>query len=79
MRYIDFRTQVEQELRANPDGLTWLQLKERLSLPYKQPCYTWISQMEAEIGLTRRRQPGGMVWTLAPDADPGVTVAGSSE
>ena len=30
MGYTDFRDAIEEELRQNPDGLSWAELKERL-------------------------------------------------
>lgn len=65
MRYIDFRDAIEEELRQNPDGLTWVELKERLDLPYDRPCPAWTKQMEEEIGLSRARGSGrAYVWKV---------------
>lgn len=65
MRYVDFRDVIRNELRRNPDGLTWAQLRERLDLPYKSPCSTWVYRMEQEIGLKRSRGSGrAFVWKL---------------
>lgn len=65
MRYVEFRDVIEQELRRNPQGLTWMELKESLNLPYDRPCATWLKQMEAEIGLCRERGGGrAFVWRL---------------
>lgn len=55
MRYVEFRDEIHKELTGNPEGLTWVELKQRLGLPYEQPCTTWINRMEQEIGLTRAR------------------------
>jgi len=55
MRYVEFREAIQRELIGNPEGLTWAELKERLGLPYEQPCPDWINRMEQEIGLTRAR------------------------
>lgn len=55
MRYTEFREAIRKELSKNPDGLTWIELKQQLNLPYEQPCPTWVSRMEQEIGLTRAR------------------------
>ena len=49
MRYVDFRDAIRDELRRNPKGLTWPQLREGLDLPYHSPCSTWIKQMEQEL------------------------------
>ena len=65
MRYGDFRDQIRAELRRNPAGLTWAELKQRLNLPYSRPCPTWVAQLEAEIGLTRSKGAGAAyVWKL---------------
>jgi len=65
MRYVDFRDTIREELLWNPEGLTWKELKERLELPYKTPCPTWISRLEQEIGLSRARGSGrAYVWTV---------------
>ena len=65
MRYADFRDVIQNELRRNPAGLTWAQLKESLALPYKRPCPTWVRRMESEIGLTRARGTGrALVWKI---------------
>lgn len=65
MRYVDFRDQIQKALRRNPRGLTWPELRDRLDLPYTQPCSTWVKQMEEEIGLIRTKGTGrAYVWTL---------------
>lgn len=67
MRYDEFKTAIQTELRRIPAGLTWLQLKERLDLPYARPCPTWIKCMEREIGLSRRKGPtAAHIWKLQP-------------
>jgi hypothetical protein len=38
MRYVEFRDAIEEELLQNRAGLTWAELKERLNMPYGQPC-----------------------------------------
>jgi len=65
MRYEEFRDAVAGELRANRDGLTWAQLKRRLRLPYRTPCYEWLARMEKDVGLTREPGEGrAYVWTV---------------
>ena len=65
MRYVEFRDQIDSELRRNPAGLTWVELKRRLNLPYSRPCPTWVSQLEAEIGLTRSKGAGAAyIWRV---------------
>jgi hypothetical protein len=65
MRYVDFRDSIRNELRRNPKGLTWKELKERLDLPYESPCQTWVHKLEEEIGLRRAKGSGrAYVWTV---------------
>ena len=65
MQYTDFRNSIRQELLSNPSGLTWAQLRNRLSLPYDQPCQTWVLRLEKEIGLERKdRVRNAYVWKL---------------
>jgi hypothetical protein len=65
MRYTDFKEGIRVELGRHPEGLTWMELKLRLALPYARPCPTWVRQMEEEIGLVRTRNPGRpAIWTI---------------
>ena len=68
MRYVDFRDTIEAELRRHPDGLTWMQLKEKLKLPYSSPCCTWVGRLEEEIGLCRDRSGRSLNWKVKPPA-----------
>lgn len=56
MKYIEFKTKIQQALLDHPEGFTWKELKEHLNLPYKTPCPEWVKQLEDEIGLVRRRE-----------------------
>lgn len=65
MQYTDFRNSIQQELLSNPAGLTWVELRDRLSLPYNSPCQTWVLQLEKEIGLHRKdRIHNAYIWKL---------------
>ena len=65
MRYVDFRDSIEKELKRNPEGLTWPELKKRLKLPYESPCYEWLARMEKEIKLKRKKSSGrAYIWTV---------------
>jgi hypothetical protein len=67
MRYVEFREAIHKELMGNPEGLTWVELKQRLGLPYEQPCPTWVKRMEQEIGLTRARgAKRAFLWKIPP-------------
>jgi hypothetical protein len=65
MRYAEFRDVIREELRRNPAGLTWVQLRDRLRLPYDRPCPTWTRQLEQEIGLSRAKGASrALVWKV---------------
>ena len=67
MRYIEFRDAIQGELVRCPEGLTWIQLKNRLALPYDRPCPSWVKQLEKEIGLSRTRgNERAYVWKTPP-------------
>lgn len=70
MKYTEFKDAIHQGLQANPGGYTWVQLRERLQLPYDQPCPTWVARLEAEIGLERKeRLRGAYIWKLKPSKE----------
>ena len=62
--YKDFRDAIEKLLKAEPDGLTWSEIKTRLNLPQKVPNNKWVRQMEEDIGLIRERIRGRVHWKL---------------
>jgi hypothetical protein len=65
MRYVDFKNAIREELLQNPGGLTWVELRERLNLPYTRPCPTWVTRLEQEAGLVRAKGPGAAyVWKV---------------
>ena len=70
MRYIDFRDKILEELSKSNSGLTWKELKEKLSLPYKQPCPEWVKRMENENGLVRAKgSEKAYVWRVKSGRD----------
>jgi hypothetical protein len=65
MRYVEFRDLILKELKRNPKGFTWIELRDRLNLPYEKACQTWIYQLEEEIGLHRVIGEGrALVWKV---------------
>ncbi|HYE17618.1 MAG TPA: hypothetical protein VEA69_04195 [Tepidisphaeraceae bacterium] len=65
MRYPEFRDAIHTALRRNGTGLTWAELRDRLSLPYDRPCPEWTKDLEREIGLLRVKGVGrALVWRL---------------
>lgn len=66
MRYVEFRESIREALQGKPDGLTWAQLRDQLTLPYDRPCPAWTRQLEQEIGLKRARPKTGraLLWRI---------------
>ena len=65
MRYDDVKQLIKAELKETPQGLTWAELKNRLSLPYKTLCPEWTIQLEEEISLVRKKGIGrAFVWSI---------------
>jgi hypothetical protein len=66
VRYTEFRDAIRGALRRTRSGLTWVQLRNRLDLPYDRPCPNWTRRLEDEIGLSRKKGPTGksLVWRL---------------
>jgi hypothetical protein len=65
MRYAEYKDAIRRELRRSPQGLTWLQLQQRLNLPYDRPCATWTHLLEREIGLSRKKGDGrAFLWRV---------------
>lgn len=62
--YEKFKIQIEAILKAEPKGLTWTEIKQRLNLPQRVPNNRWVRQMEMDIGLTRTKEARGTVWRL---------------
>jgi hypothetical protein len=65
MKYLEFVQSIVEELRKNPSGLTWIELKSFLDLPYPIPCQTWIAKMEHENGLIREKGSSrALIWKV---------------
>ncbi len=64
MGYEEFRAAIQVELKKNPDGLTWTELKQKLRLTQKVPNNQWVNRMEKDIGLMRVREVNRIIWKL---------------
>jgi hypothetical protein len=65
MRYTEFRETVERELKAHPEGLTWVELRARGKFARAKACPEWTGQLERDIGLKRVKGAGAAkVWTV---------------
>src|SRR5438067_719834 len=58
MRYTEFRAAIQQHLRRNRKGATWVELRDTLGLPYDRPCPEWTRKLETEIGLSAAKAQG---------------------
>tara|TARA_R100000027_G_scaffold20458_1_gene14807 strand:- start:545 stop:751 length:207 start_codon:yes stop_codon:yes gene_type:complete len=66
MKYTEFRDSIAKDLKSHPSGKTWKEIKNSLSLPYKQPCPEWICRLEQEIHLERKEKKGNaLIWRLS--------------
>jgi bifunctional DNA-binding transcriptional regulator/antitoxin component of YhaV-PrlF toxin-antitoxin module len=64
MPYEEFRDVIKKELKQNPSGLTWTEIRQNLKLPQTVPNNKWVRQMEKDISLLRVKEPRGTVWRL---------------
>jgi hypothetical protein len=64
--YVEFRDMVADGLRDEVDGLTWGDLREKQGWDQERPCYTWVGQVENDIGLKRGRRGNRVYWKI-PD------------
>ena len=64
MTYEEFRDAIQKKLKANPDGLTWTELKMQLKMHQKVPNNRWVRAMEKDIGLLRSKSVKGVVWRV---------------
>jgi len=64
--YEKFRDQIAELLKAEPHGLSWTEIKEKLKLPQKVPNNMWVRMMEIDISLTREldAKTGKTIWRL---------------
>ncbi len=73
MSYEQFKRAIAGVLSATPDGLSWTDIRERLSLPQRVPNNLWVRMMERDINLLRIKdvKTGKTLWRVK-------TVVGSS-
>lgn len=65
MQYEEVKNIIQRELRDNPNGLTWHELKIKTGLPYKTFCPEWTLQLEKEIGLKKvKGRTRALIWRL---------------
>ena len=62
--YEDFSGRVAAALEAAQGGLTWTQVRTTARLPQKLPNNQWVRRLESEIGLTRMKEHGVILWRV---------------
>ena len=53
MRYDEFRVAIANALRGRPAGMTWVELRDALALPYDRLCPAWAARLERDVGCGR--------------------------
>ena len=65
MRYTEFREAIVSELAGRAGGMTWVELRDALGLPYDRPCPEWTARLEREAGLRRVKGTGrSLTWKI---------------
>ena len=75
MTYDDFQAKILDTLRSARRPLTSTEIRTAAGLPQLFPNNQWVHRLENDIGLQRKRDPGGVIhWQLAID-DPSAQTA----
>ena len=64
IKYNNFRDKVKNSLQGEKYGLKWNQTRKNGQIEYTRPCYTWIKELEEEIGLIPERKGKYVYWKL---------------
>ena len=63
--YAEFRAVIERVLQEAGKPITWTEVRQTASLSQKFPNNQWVHRMEADIGLVREKNKGGIIlWSL---------------
>jgi lambda repressor-like predicted transcriptional regulator/antitoxin component of MazEF toxin-antitoxin module len=66
--YEEFRDSIKNLLQRHPSGLTWTQIRDKLSLPQKVPNNIWVNRMKKDIGLEQIKIDGDLLWNFEYDS-----------
>jgi len=64
MSYEEFRDRIENVLKSEPEGLTWIEIRKRANLYQKFPNNRWVHKLEEDIALVRKKVKGRTIWKL---------------
>jgi hypothetical protein len=62
--YERFKHTIYSTLRKSKYGLTWGEIKEKTGLSQRVPYNGWVRNLESDIGLRRRHEMRGIVWSI---------------
>jgi predicted Zn-ribbon and HTH transcriptional regulator len=79
MTYDDFRVKIVEALREARYPLTWTEIRTVAGLPQLFPNNQWVRRLEKDIGLQRKRDPGGIIHWQISDAAPETAPAQTPE
>lgn len=61
----DFRDTIERVLREAGRPLTWTEIRTQGKMPQAFPNNKWVHDLEAQIGLERKKDKAGIIhWSL---------------
>ena len=66
--YEEFRDSIKKLLERHPSGLTWTQIRDKLSLPQEVPNNNWVKRLKKDIGLEQIKVEGSLLWNFEYDA-----------
>lgn len=65
MPYEAFRDSIQTALHGAARPLTWTEIRTVAKLPQAFPNNKWVRQLEAQIGLERRKDRAGIIhWSI---------------
>ena len=62
--YEEFKIQIKEVLKTEPEGLTWTEIRKRANLYQKWPNNKWVRKLDEDINLIREKIKGRMIWRL---------------
>lgn len=64
LSYSDFKNKLVELLNTNGEGFTWQEIRKKFNMGQIVPNNKWVSQLENEIGLKRRKEGAITYWYL---------------
>ncbi len=64
LSYTEFKSKLTELLNARESGFTWQEIRKKLNMEQTVPNNKWVTQLENEIGLKRRKEGATTYWYL---------------